>query len=617
MKDFNSLNDSTKWNLFSDFKVIIVGDGSIGKSCFLKRLTKDKYSKKYKPTIFEGHSPITLKETGNEMKVVFWDSSGQIDMKRIRKLTYSDTDLFVIAFDITSEVSFHNVRNIWIKEIQAYFSLNSSCPIILVGLKSDLKDSKCMTNENQIKKLIKDINAISYVECSAKTNENCSQFIKTLTKTLVKEKKKRKMKNKALFKLFKKKEKAKNEENDGNLSKTAMKTSLTLDALFQMNMKKKNFSKSIEKSAHIINEFISNEIFFLDNLRRLMENSKQIESKIKKKETGGTFSHFMQASNSLLQLHFDFVNQIIDVYDLKKAGFLIYKSKTQAKILEKFHIFFMKKERIVNNYFLYLKNYLKIKKIVGELGEKKKNQDIFLKLDIYSLLVTPIQKIARYKLFFENFRKLEHVKNHRKMNKLSNELFRTSDEICNEINHRKKEMEKLKGFIDLEAELKKKYQFKLFNHERITEKFLEENISFYKFHSTQKMELKTQEKMDFAFFKDKILVCYPSKKKIVEKTINSFSEFHNDTDLSILTLKIGSDSFHMEFDIEMKRNLGKYFGSKEKKLVFVEEKTQKEQLKNFKKCENCKKLKKKLTLLYFIIASLLVLCISMAIFGVL
>lgn len=108
-----------------------------------------------------------------------WDTAGQEDYDRLRPLSYPHTDVFLVAYSVTSPHSFQNVKSKWLPEIAHHAP---GIPIILVGTKSDLRDDPLMkqslrnkglsfVDQGEAKSLAKEIGAVEYLECSAMTQD--------------------------------------------------------------------------------------------------------------------------------------------------------------------------------------------------------------------------------------------------------------------------------------------------------------------------------------------------------------------------------------------------------------------------------------------------------------
>ncbi|KAK6524046.1 GTP-binding protein Rho1 [Orbilia ellipsospora] len=165
-------------------KIVVVGDGGCGKTCFLIRATKGSIPEAYIPTIFENYFTDVCHDNFH-YELAFWDTAGQEDYDRVRPLAYPDTQVILVCFTIDSPDSFDNVKYKWTPEVRHFLS---AAPIILVGMKSDLRDDprtigellrshhKPVTTKQGIN-MMDEISATTYIECSAKTGEGCNEVI--------------------------------------------------------------------------------------------------------------------------------------------------------------------------------------------------------------------------------------------------------------------------------------------------------------------------------------------------------------------------------------------------------------------------------------------------------
>lgn len=159
-------------------KLVIVGDGSCGKTSLLIRFCKDEFNENYVPTVFETYvADITFRN--KTVELALWDTAGQEDYDRLRPLSYPDTDIFLLCFAVDSLDSLENVTEKWLPEIRHYCP---SVPIVMAGLKKDVRSLITPSNTlpNGKTKLItfdqgfcvsQIIHANSYCECSARTCE--------------------------------------------------------------------------------------------------------------------------------------------------------------------------------------------------------------------------------------------------------------------------------------------------------------------------------------------------------------------------------------------------------------------------------------------------------------
>ena len=120
-------------------KIILIGDGGSGKTSLVNQFVHRKFSNIYKTTIGVDITPYktTVKETGEYVRFVLWDMSGQTHFEKFRARFYAGSSGAIIVYDLTNAMSYRNVTQ-WIKE--CHDSCNKAIPITLVGNKADLDE---------------------------------------------------------------------------------------------------------------------------------------------------------------------------------------------------------------------------------------------------------------------------------------------------------------------------------------------------------------------------------------------------------------------------------------------------------------------------------------------
>lgn len=163
-------------------KCVVVGDGTVGKTCMLISYTTDSFPGEYVPTVFDNYTSSMMVD-GVPVSLGLWDTAGQEDYDRLRPLSYPQTDVFLICFSVVSPSSFENISTKWCPEIKHH------CPdaaILLVGTKIDLREDKDVLNQlaannlapvkrEQGVKMASKIRAVKYLECSALTQRGLKQ----------------------------------------------------------------------------------------------------------------------------------------------------------------------------------------------------------------------------------------------------------------------------------------------------------------------------------------------------------------------------------------------------------------------------------------------------------
>merc|ERR1712153_146245 len=106
-----------------EFKILMAGDGAIGKTCLLSRFTDKTIDWEdgdpvYEPTTFQNFIVEWEHPTDGPIVVEVWDTAGQEDFASLRKVAYPDTHIFLVGYSCVSEQSLSNVQFKWVPEIQ-------------------------------------------------------------------------------------------------------------------------------------------------------------------------------------------------------------------------------------------------------------------------------------------------------------------------------------------------------------------------------------------------------------------------------------------------------------------------------------------------------------------
>lgn len=161
------------------FKVILLGNLSVGKTSIITYFTEQEFRNDYNCTIGIGFKLKTIYTNNKIADLHIWDTSGEERYKTITNQYYRDAAGIIITFDLSNEDSFLDIIH-WIENVRCY--AKSSAVILLIGNKKDLprkvsyQDAYGFAKENNVR----------YYETSARTGENVWEMFEELAGFLIK-----------------------------------------------------------------------------------------------------------------------------------------------------------------------------------------------------------------------------------------------------------------------------------------------------------------------------------------------------------------------------------------------------------------------------------------------
>ncbi|MHA1965397.1 MAG: GTP-binding protein [Candidatus Thorarchaeota archaeon] len=170
------------------YKIVMLGDGAVGKTAMTTRFTQNFFDSDYKRTIGSDFAikRLSLEDDDIETQVTLqvWDLAGQPRFESVRQGFYRGARGGLLLYDVTRRRTFLNVEN-WKEE--AFKNLQNEIPLILVANKVDLKDSRVVATEEGEDYAKK--NGFIYVESSALTGENVEEAYAVLSKRMIEDSK--------------------------------------------------------------------------------------------------------------------------------------------------------------------------------------------------------------------------------------------------------------------------------------------------------------------------------------------------------------------------------------------------------------------------------------------
>ena len=165
------------------FKIIVIGDPGVGKSCLTGRAVKDKFDSQYAPTIGFEFLTYSVKIQDKIIKLQIWDTCGQEMYRSLISNFYRNASLAMIVYSIDSKESFLHI-NTWLKDVK--IQSHPDVKIILIGNKSDLVDNRAVTYE-EAKKFKEENQLLYFEETSAKTGMNAKEVFTEAARILFEE----------------------------------------------------------------------------------------------------------------------------------------------------------------------------------------------------------------------------------------------------------------------------------------------------------------------------------------------------------------------------------------------------------------------------------------------
>lgn len=176
---FEILPDNyTQYDL--SFKVIVIGDSGVGKSCLTNKATNNIFDDNYYATVGFEFFTFNIKMFNKIIKLQIWDTCGQELYRSLITNFYRNSSLAIIVYAINSKPSFESIE-MWLKELRTHS--NPDAKVFLIGNKIDLENERKISKEEGQK--LKDVNKLDlFMESSAKSGINAQNIFIQAAKML-------------------------------------------------------------------------------------------------------------------------------------------------------------------------------------------------------------------------------------------------------------------------------------------------------------------------------------------------------------------------------------------------------------------------------------------------
>ncbi|UCC19980.1 MAG: GTP-binding protein [Promethearchaeota archaeon] len=164
-------------------KLVLLGDSAVGKTSLIDMYAHHQFKEDYKPTLGVNIVVKELKHKNTQIRLIIWDIAGQNKYDLSRKMFFQGVVGALFVYDTTRDETFKNIESKWLEDLFEYGDKNLA--YVLIGNKNDLHDFRTVSIEEG-SVLAEKINAIDFVETSAKYGDNVEKAFEKLVFQILK-----------------------------------------------------------------------------------------------------------------------------------------------------------------------------------------------------------------------------------------------------------------------------------------------------------------------------------------------------------------------------------------------------------------------------------------------
>lgn len=164
----------------TNFKVVLLGEGSVGKTSLVTRYVQNTFNERHVTTIQASFLTKRLNVDGSRVNISIWDTAGQERFHALGPIYYRESHGALLVYDITDNSSFVKVKN-WVKELRS--QLGKSVTLAIIGNKVDLEKSRAVNKEEALS-YAQSVGAKHY-DTSAKLNKGLEELFLDLTRRML------------------------------------------------------------------------------------------------------------------------------------------------------------------------------------------------------------------------------------------------------------------------------------------------------------------------------------------------------------------------------------------------------------------------------------------------
>ncbi|TKA21662.1 Ras-related protein Rab6, partial [Friedmanniomyces endolithicus] len=166
-------------NPLKKFKLVFLGEQSVGKTSLITRFMYDSFDSTYQATIGIDFLSKTMYLEDRTVRLQLWDTAGQERFRSLIPSYIRDSSVAVVVYDTTSQKSFEQTRK-WVEDVRS--ERGNEVIIVLVGNKTDLNEKREVTSAQGEEEARK--NNLMFIETSAKVGHNVKALFKRIAQAL-------------------------------------------------------------------------------------------------------------------------------------------------------------------------------------------------------------------------------------------------------------------------------------------------------------------------------------------------------------------------------------------------------------------------------------------------
>nr|ACO11277.1 Ras-related protein Rab-21 [Caligus rogercresseyi] len=173
-------NSASRSDVNYNFKVVLLGEGCVGKTSCVLRYVDDQFNDRHITTLQASFLNKRLNVRGKRVNLSIWDTAGQERFHALGPIYYRDANGAILVYDISDLDSFRKVK-VWIKELRKM--LGNKIVLLIAGNKIDLEDSR-QVETGTAEEYAKSVGA-THFHTSAKDNTGIDELFLELTRQMI------------------------------------------------------------------------------------------------------------------------------------------------------------------------------------------------------------------------------------------------------------------------------------------------------------------------------------------------------------------------------------------------------------------------------------------------